>query len=254
MDDSVRAVPTKDGSFSLYAERFGQAYHNPNGAYSESEYVFFAASGLERASSFADCTIFEIGFGTALNARMACELANKNEHHIDFWSVEKHLISRELFAELQVPQLSVSRFNESFAQVFSSLGTGWNHLHLNTFFTLHLFVGDFLNLTSEDLPQVDFVFHDGFSPQANEELWSVDVFEFLKEVMSPKAVLSTYCAASAARANMCQAGLCVGKKPGCLGKREMTLATKREDILVENGAKPVNCARLKERFCRGDFN
>lgn len=254
MDDSIRAVPTKDGSFSLYAERFGQAYHNPNGAYSESEYVFFVASGLDRVSEFGDCTIFELGFGSALNARMACELANKNQHHIDFWSVEKHLISGELFAELQVPQLSESCFNESFAQVFVSSGSGWNHIHINAFFTLHLFVGDFLNLAKESLPRLDFVFHDAFSPEVNSELWRVEVFDFLRRRMRPRAVLSTYCAASAARASMCQAGLCVGKKAGVLGKREMTLASIGEEILIENGAKPVNCARLKERLCRGDFN
>ena len=99
--------------------------------------------------------------------------------------------------------------------------------------------------------KIDFIFHDAFSPEANEELWTLDVFEKLASVSSSNAVLSTYCAASSARAAMAVAGWKIAKAPGALGKREMTVASLNGEKL--EAFKRVNEKRLVERFQAGDF-
>src|SRR5690606_2826340 len=78
----------------------------------------------------------------------------------------------------------------------------------------------------------DFFFHDAFSPGVNPELWTPAVFTHLASIAKPEAVLTTYCAASSARAAMAVSGWKLCRKQGALGKREMTMASLSEIKLV----------------------
>ncbi|MFO7884188.1 MAG: MnmC family methyltransferase, partial [Desulfobacteraceae bacterium] len=65
------------------------------------------------------------------------------------------------------------------------------------------------------------------------------------------AVLTTYSAATSARAAMAVAGWYIARAPGALGKREMTVASKNPDKLSH--LKRVDEERLARRFHDGDF-
>lgn len=93
---------------------------------------------------------------------------------------------------------------------------------------------------------IDFFLHDAFSPAANPDLWTVDVFSNLLATASEEAMLGTYCSATKARAAMVLAGWHVARAAGPPGKREMTLASPSGDAL--SGFKRVNEQRLRERF------
>jgi tRNA U34 5-methylaminomethyl-2-thiouridine-forming methyltransferase MnmC len=86
----------------------------------------------------------------------------------------------------------------------------------------------------------------------NEELWTVETFEKLITYANKNAVLSTYCAASKARASMAVAGWKLAKAQGALGKREMTIASLSEEKILR--FKRVNEERLVQRFKSGDFD
>ena len=249
---------SKDGSSTLYSSEFEQYYHNPNGAISESRHVFFEQSGfLEFLKSNENSTsVFEMGFGTGLNFLLLMEYVKEFEIQIpvNFYSVEAYPAKSELVRKFNYcKMLNIDISTEELASFFSDLKPGWNHTTFpaNKNLKLSLFVGFFEDISMPD-SEVDFIFHDPFSPEVNTELWSVDTFERLKIIASDNAVLSTYCAASKARAAMAKAGWFLGKTVGALGKREMTVASLNETKLIH--LKRVNELRLIESYEKGDFN
>lgn len=248
---------TKDGSSTLFSEKFDQYYHNPNGAASESLYVFFEQSGLFKSLEKADSlTVLEIGFGTGLNFLLLAEHLKQNhiQTSVDFYSVEAFPIGKETASGINfTDHISDPEITDSLPQIFDSLKPGMNtfqpfeHLEL----TLHLFNGFFEEFNPSNLT-VDFIFHDAFSPEVNAELWKDETFSKLAGYSHENTILTTYCAASKARAAMCVAGWYVAKARGALGKREMTIASRSEKKLKD--FKRLNESRLSERYLKGDFD
>lgn len=97
----------------------------------------------------------------------------------------------------------------------------------------------------------DVVLHDPFSPESNPAGWTPELFKKIAAHSLPDVRLSTYSAASSARAAMAVAGWFVARYPGAPGKREMTEAFLSESPL--QSLKKVNELRLAERWRAGDF-
>ncbi len=114
----------------------------------------------------------------------------------------------------------------------------------------HIFYGLFENFNPAG-EQFNFIFQDAFSPAANPELWTGDVFKKLLKWSLPDAVMTTYCAASKAKGAMAWAGWKVAKAEGALGKREMTVASPSAEPLAH--LKRINEERLAHRYEENDF-
>jgi tRNA U34 5-methylaminomethyl-2-thiouridine-forming methyltransferase MnmC len=248
---------TKDGSSTLYSETFEQFYHNPNGAASESLIVFFETSGLiDYLQSAASVTILEVGFGTGLNFILLLDILKKHNINIpvEFWTIEAFPVHPDTALQFDFKDhLHHSEFNDLLPTFFSDLKPGLNAItpleELNV--QLNIFYGAFEDFSSEKL-QADFIFHDPFSPEVNEELWTKETFRKLAGFSKQHVLLATYCAASKARGAMCAAEWKVAKAQGALGKREMTLASLSEEKL--SSFKRVNESRLADRYNSGDFD
>lgn len=245
---------TKDGSTTLFSNKFDQHYHNPNGAVDESKYVFFDVMGIsEKLKSVDKLSVFEMGFGTGLNLILMKEYLENAESktRVHFRSVEAYPIDKETAGRLDFGgELEKQNPGMILKTVFENLKPGWNTFEISDRLTLELFYGTFKQMPPPE-EQADLFFHDPFSPEVNPELWSVEVFQSLRSFAKEDALLSTYCAATSARAAMAVAGWFVAKTRGALGKREMTIASPNENKL--NGFKRVNEKRLIERFEAGDF-
>ncbi|MEX2602362.1 MAG: tRNA (5-methylaminomethyl-2-thiouridine)(34)-methyltransferase MnmD [Balneolaceae bacterium] len=253
--DPTRIHLTEDGSHTLYSGHFGQYYHNPNGAIAESRHNFFDVprlkERLERAGRFS---ILEMGFGTGLNLLLLTELLEKLEHPpaVTFRSVEGYPISPERASSLNYPKLlGMENRPELLVSIFDKLKPGLNRFSVSGYLELELFIGPF----EENPPPAelyDAIFFDPFSPEVNADMWAPSVFETLRDASSPDVLLSTYCAASGARAALAVAGWKVARTQGALGKREMTLAARRPEIL--EGWKRLNEERLARRYRNGEFD
>lgn len=257
MSDSSEYHLSKDGSSTLYSHKFGQYYHNPNGAISESKYVFFDAPGLTNAlgQEHDQLTIFEVGFGTGLNFLLLLDqyLSKNLSFPVHFYSVEAFPIDEEMASKFNFSDFLIHKeLIEVLPNIFRQLRPGKNTFHPipNKEVQLHLFYCPFKEIISID-HSVDFIFQDAFSPEVNEELWSVDTFKKLKSFCETDAVMATYCAASKARAAMAKAGWFIGRASGALGKREMTIASLSKEKLTH--LKRVNEKRLIERFDAREF-
>ncbi|MEQ8523607.1 tRNA (5-methylaminomethyl-2-thiouridine)(34)-methyltransferase MnmD [Gracilimonas sp.] len=247
---------TKDGSSTLYSDQFEQFYHNPNGAASESLHVFFETSGLISSLDSAETlTVLEVGFGTGLNFLLLLDilLQKKINIPVEFWSVEAFPVDQQTASEFNFKDhLKHPELNQLLPKVFGKLKPGLNQYKPldDHNVSLKLFYGQFDDFDPKDL-KVDFIFHDPFSPEVNEELWTSNTFKKLSSYSKTNTVIATYCAASKARGAMCASGWKVARSRGALGKREMTIASLSEEKLVN--FKRVNEERLAERYRTGDF-
>ncbi|TNE71344.1 hypothetical protein EP331_09605 [bacterium] len=246
----------KDGSSTVFSEVFQQCYHNPNGALTESLYVFFEKGGvLETLKQKGDISILEIGFGTGLNAWILGDILNGkvSDGNARFYSVEAFPLDIETALAcgyskvIRYPNLPGITRN-----IFEKLQTpGMHNFELTPRFSVHVFAGLFKDMPQPpEVPNV--IFFDAFSPEKNSDLWGTDVFKRLADWSNDQTLLTTYCASSPARANMVEAGWYIEKVPGVLGKREITLAALNPDSLPEQG-KTVNRERLLERRKNGEI-
>lgn len=252
---------TKDGSTSLYSPRFNQHYHNPNGAVSESRHVFFEVPGTARALESKDeIAIFEIGFGSGLNLLLLLDYLRKTEKktghkpQVSYISIEAFPIISNIAENLDFGDEDyLNKSKPILVDIFKNLQPGLHTFDISDQVEANIFSGFFDDFVSQqpELPKADFIFHDAFSPTVNSELWTPEVFRFLRQGSHEKSVLTTYCASSSARAAMAVAGWKIARAQGALGKREMTIASPSEKKLEP--FKRVNEERLAERFRRGDF-
>ncbi len=91
---------------------------------------------------------------------------------------------------------------------------------------LHKIEADLVNLNISELPKLDLIYFDAFSPEKQPELWNLSIFETLFSKMRPNGILVTYCAKGYVRRHLLAAGFTVERIPGPPGKREMIRATK----------------------------
>lgn len=252
---------TGDGSTSLYSPKFDQHYHNPNGAVAESRHVFFEKSGLVDAlKSRESVNIFEVGFGTGLNLLLTLDyLQTLNlETTVAFYSVEAFPIEADMTEKFEfADEPGLQKSLPILRSILQDIYPGMNRIQLTDQVSLHLWIGFFDDLFDEHEKSpiinhnIDFIFQDAFSPEVNVELWTPEVFKKLASISNGDAVVSTYCAASAARAAMAVAGWKIARAQGALGKREMTVASLDTKRLKD--FKRVNEKRLAARFEDGDF-
>ena len=245
---------TNDGSPTLWSERYAQHYHNRHGAETESRHVFFEKTGLCAAlARHETLCVLEIGFGSGSHAIMLAteHLRCASRSRIRFCSVEHDPVDPSLLEQMY----NADRWAPP-GPVRDNLMKLVNKLHRSDSGSVvsqpcgpdivwEVFHGPF-ELVSPTFCKADFVLFDAFSPEANPELWTQDVFEKLRNMSSGQAVLGTYCSATRARAAMVLGGWTVARCAGPPGKREMTLASTNPDLL--SGHKPVNAERLRERF------
>jgi len=221
-------ITTKDGSHSLFSEEYNEVYHSQNGAIQESLHVFIH-SGFEYAlQSFPSASrlkIFEVGFGTGLNALLTIIAAEKAGANIYYETIERYPVLLEVIKELNYTQLLE---NEKYRPPFHSM-------HLCNWSAEHNITPDFVfkknqdNFLDFELPPNNFhlIYFDAFAPENQPEMWTLAMMKKLFDSLVTNGVLVSYCSKSAFRKVLKEAGFAVEKLPGPPGKREMVRAHKK---------------------------
>ena len=224
----MQLLKTEDGSHTIYLPELDEHYHSTHGAIQEANHVFIQTGivdYLENNSAERDqpIRIFEMGFGTGLNAFLTFLYAEENKIPLQMWSIEAHPVDLKTVAGLNyVDRLEKETYQSHFEKIHAS---EWGkEIEITPQFTFTKIQGDICNATLPN--QIDIVFFDAFSPQVQPEVWELPVFEQLFKAVKPGGVLVTYCAQGQMRRNLRAAGFETERKPGPPGKREMTKATK----------------------------
>jgi tRNA U34 5-methylaminomethyl-2-thiouridine-forming methyltransferase MnmC len=171
-------------------------------------------------TSSSPLTIFEMGFGTGLNAFLTVIEAKNQKIKIQYIAVEQFPITPEEAASLNYPDVL------DHADLFHTIHEcKWNEaVSINEYFTLKKVEANLLNFSSSQY--FNLVYYDAFAPGAQPELWTKGIFEKIFHMLESNGVLVTYCSKGDVRRAMIAAGFAVKKMPGPPGKREMLRAIK----------------------------
>lgn len=94
-------VVTEDGSHSLFVPQLNEHYHSIHGAIQESMHVFIKAGFNDIDKE--QITIFEVGFGTGLNALLTF-LNIPEGKHVTYISIEKYPVQKDEVLSLNYAQ------------------------------------------------------------------------------------------------------------------------------------------------------
>ncbi len=218
-------VDTADGSQTLLHPTLNQHYHSLFSAHEESTLIFIE-SGLEyfvaqKQTPPSKVNIFEMGFGTGLNAYLTLKyfeessLSHENLS-VEYTSVELYPVSIECVAQMTLAA------DMDFMALHSS---EWGEkCYIKPYFILNKLSE---GLLTAEIPQgLDLVYFDAFSPDSQPELWSEEVFSKLYDAMNSGGVLTTYCCKGSVKRALKSAGFQIERLPGPSGKRHILRAVK----------------------------
>ncbi len=213
---------TADGSHTLSVPEMNVTYHSHHGAMGESMHVYINA-GLQ---PFLDDTgnraihIFEMGFGTGLNALLTLQKAIEYKRLIHYTAIELFPLTATEIIQINYGHLLNAQDN--FLAIHNC---EWEkEIHINKFLTLKKMK---VSLAAVMMPgNINCIYFDAFSPTVQPELWTKEVFQKMYSFLQPGGTLVTYSSKSQVRRNMTDAGFNITKIPGPWGKREMVRAGK----------------------------
>jgi len=214
---------TSDGSHTLFVPELEEHYHSINGAIQESIHVFIE-TGLHHCIK-KHINIFEVGFGTGLNAYLTLLDIIRSNKVIDYTSIEAYPVNLNVINQLNYTE----QLNKESKELFSKLHqVDWNvKKEITNSFYLNKIQADFTKFDFSQIDDmIDLVYFDAFAPDKQNEMWSQSLFDKLYNVMNDNGIFVTYCAKGIVRRMLQQSGFTVERLPGPPGKREMLRATK----------------------------
>lgn len=210
-------IKTADGSFTMYHAEFRQNFHSMVGAQSEAVEKFIVPSCLRERLQKKNCRLLDVGFGLGVNAFAAAHEAEKlAENHLFVDSLE---LDRRVLAAAE--------------NIYEKNSWEWNLLQelLNKgeakgeFFTIKMFLDDARKSVRTLSEKYDMIFHDGFSPDCNIELWSYDFVKELAKRLSYDGVICSYSANFAYRGALMRCKLIIGETPAVGRKKGGTISS-----------------------------
>lgn len=213
---------TEDGSHSLYVPDLQEIYHSTHGAIQESEFVYIQTALTPCQHS--EIRIFELGFGTGLNALLALQYAMKHSKKLKYFAIELFPLEPSEYQILNYPT-QLNLLPDDFQRMHTC---SWDTpQEINPYLTLTKFHADITKFNIDF--KFDVCFFDAFSPTVQPELWTLEQFQKIFNQMNTGGILSTYSSKGEIRRRLQQAGFQVERLKGPPGKREMLRAIKNEE-------------------------
>jgi tRNA U34 5-methylaminomethyl-2-thiouridine-forming methyltransferase MnmC len=220
MDLKIRQ--TADNSNTLFVPSLDEHYHSINGAVQESMHVFID-NGLKRIRK-VPTRIFEMGFGTGLNALLTLDQSLQENRTIIYHAIDLHPLPPELVNQLEYETFLTPESQTYHAEIQTC---EWDKPQdIDQDFQLMKIEADIRNYRPADL--YDLVFWDAFGPDKQPELWTTELFKKIFLSTAVDGILVTYSAKGQVGRNLEKAGFKVTRIPGPPGKREMIRACKRD--------------------------
>ena len=214
---------TADGSPTLYMEHFDEYYHSKHGAIQEAEHVYLKM-GLDfwkaQHPTAKKCSVFEMGFGTGLNALLTAQKAEQLQLNLDYASIEAYPLTAKELKEVNYSEYFDTKTKATFQQI---IDVPWESFQA---ITPHFNLKKIETLLEDYLPEqsIDVLYYDAFGARSQPEIWEDHCFKPLIEQLNPGGVFVTYAAKGSVRRALQNLGLEVALVPGPPGKREMIQA------------------------------
>lgn len=222
MNPSYEILVTEDESHTVRWIEGDVTFHSRHGAIQESQHVFIKY-GLDALvkNGLNGITVFEMGFGTGLNALLAWKVAQQEKIHIDYQTIEQHFLPESIWGGLNhAAKLQIAPHLVSFMHSAPSNQS----VNVDHHFSLKKYEEDIEHFTHST--SYDIIFYDAFGPGCHPEHWESKILSTLFATLRPGGFLITFCAQGAFKRSLKEVGFKVEPLPGPPGKREMTRAWK----------------------------
>lgn len=214
-------VKTADGSDTLFVREIDEHYHSTFGAVQESMHIFIKA-GLHQCEQ-ASVNIFEVGFGTGLNAYLTALESVKANQSILYITIEKHPLPSIIWKALNYIEIVPGGNPLLFRMIHEAK---WNEVvKITDHFSILKLSSDLTEVEYSKLPLFDLIYFDAFSPEKQPELWTTSIFTQLASHCATGAKIVTYCAKGIVRRSLIAAGFTTERISGPPGKREILRGT-----------------------------
>lgn len=214
-------VLTEDGSSSIFLPELNEHYHSSHGALQEARHVFIQ-NGFHYLNK-EKLRVFEMGFGTGLNALLTLNEAKLSNRMVQYLGVEAFPVELEQIRRLNYPGLIDSDLHPDFMRMHEA---EWDRtIEINPHFSLTKIQTDIRDFEHKD-SLFDIVYFDAFGYRAQEEMWSTAILEKMHSLLDASGILVTYAARGQFKRDLKALGFEVEALPGPPGKREMTRAIK----------------------------
>jgi tRNA U34 5-methylaminomethyl-2-thiouridine-forming methyltransferase MnmC len=213
-------ITTSDGSHTIYVPELNEHYHSIHGAVQESSFIFIN-NGFDTCSA-TPLSIFELGFGTGLNALLTAVKSLAGEREVNYTSIEKYPVDEKTIMSLNHYLFAGETGKKLYDLIHSSPWNMWVNICKN--FNLRKIMGD---ITIDPLPgRYDLIYFDAFGPDKQPQMWTLEMFSIIASVTNKNGMLITYSAKGEVRRNLKACGFEVTLLPGPPGKRQIIRAVK----------------------------
>jgi tRNA U34 5-methylaminomethyl-2-thiouridine-forming methyltransferase MnmC len=211
---------TADGSHTIYLPELNEHYHSVYGAVQESNFIYINA-GFDRCHS-DPVHIFEVGFGTGLNALLTAIKSESGTREVNYTAIEKYPLDEKIVISLN-HYLYAGKSGKRLAEMIHAAPWGkWVNICKN--FNLRKIEGD---ITVYPIPgKYELIYFDAFGPDKQPEMWAAEVFSSIASVTEKDGALVTYSAKGQVKRILKACGFEVILLPGPPGKRQIIRAVK----------------------------
>jgi tRNA U34 5-methylaminomethyl-2-thiouridine-forming methyltransferase MnmC len=186
----------------------------------ESEFIFIK-NGFDQCNA-DPLNIFEVGFGTGLNALLTAVKANEFRKMVFFTTIEKFPLDEQKIHSLNHHNFAGENGKEIFNRIHSA---AWGIMcRIFPFFSLLKISGD---LTTDKITgNYDLIYFDAFGPDKQPEMWTREILAKISDVTISGGLFVTYSAKGEVKRNLRACGFTVKVTDGPPGKRHMVRAIK----------------------------
>jgi tRNA U34 5-methylaminomethyl-2-thiouridine-forming methyltransferase MnmC len=214
-------ITTADGSQTFFVPELNEHYHSVHGAIRESEIVYInaALSMIEKE----EITVFEMGFGTGLNALLTYRYAFQNKKKIHYIGIEKYPLTEKEYLLLNYEDSLDLPHSGNLSRMHSAPSE--KDVEISDFFMLKKIHSD---ITGFDFSfPIDVCFYDAFAPDIQPDLWTIEIFSKIYKAMRPDGIFTTYSVKGLVRRSLLEVGFGVEKLPGPPHKHHILRAVKK---------------------------
>lgn len=229
-------IETADGSYTLKSNNVNdksETMHTHHGAITESMEKFVKPANLEGKK---EVKILDICSGLGYNAASCIEFLDENvDIEIDMIEISKETLASSLFIENPINSYGIIKNAvENTLYNNGTLGFRFNKEEIPDRITINIYLSDARYVIKEIDKKYDAVFLDPFSPLKSPELYTLEFFLILKNLLKDNGFVLTYTSAAPVRSAMVHAGLYVGEGPLFGRKSGGTVASKVPEVIEKS--------------------